>query len=96
MTALEFVSHNAIWRGNIPLLTATNAMKLIELCELESRRILGIDVFLIFQNKIQPISEESVDYSLEQNTRAGYWEDGKNFIFEKENKKYFYEIVYEE
>ena len=94
MNIIEFIEHNAIWRGKIPLLTPSDAIKLISLCEIENRKILGIDTFYVFEKAIQPLLEESIDYSIEE-SRLNVWQDAKEFIRAKNEKKYYYEIVYD-
>ena len=95
MTVSDFVQRNAVSKSRIPLFGFENAIKLIELCEFEGKRILGIDTFLIYTNgSIQPILEESIDFSMTTKNDSGNWKEAKWFIASKMQKNYYFEIIY--
>lgn len=95
MNTDDFVKASAICKNNILLFSFENAIKLIELCEFEGRRILGIDTFLIYTNgSIQPILEESIDFTTAHKDYEGYWEEARRFILSKK-EVFYYDIVYE-
>lgn len=89
----EYLKTKAIWVSNIPLLSTCDSIVFIELCQSENIKILGIDTFIIYSNGIQPLLEESVDYSINENSNENNWNMAKEFIFSRCNKGYYYEIV---
>ena len=94
MTISDFILKNSIVRGNIPLFSKKNALELIKLCKLENKTILGIDSFIVSPSAIQPVSEESIDFSYNKNSKSDYCNEAYEFINSKSDGKYYYEVVF--
>ncbi|MGG4444794.1 hypothetical protein [Brevibacillus fortis] len=86
----EFESR-AIVRHNLLLFTALDAITVIKRCEELKKKIHGIDAFRLKEQYIQPVMEESIDYS---NTPDN-WADAVQFIKTRLNKNLVFEIVYD-
>ena len=87
---IEELAKRAIHRSGIDLYNIDDAMLLIKLCQRASLPILGIDAFKICGEKIQPSMENSIDLSLEKES----YDIAMNFLTERYNLKFLYEIVY--
>lgn len=87
---IEELAKRAIHRSGIDLYNIDDAMLLIKLCQQASLPILGIDAFKICGDKIQPSMENSIDLSLEKES----YDIAMNFLTERCNLKFLYEIVY--
>ncbi len=94
MTISDFISKNSIVIGNIPLFSKENALELIKLCKIENKTILGIDSFIVFPSSIQPVSEESIDFSYNINSKLDYYHEAEEFVNSKIDGKYYYEVVF--
>ena len=53
----------AVIRNEIVLYSKNDTLLFIEACENNNIKILGIDGFYLFDEKIQPSSENSIDFS---------------------------------
>lgn len=95
MNTIIYLLNNATWVGNIPFLQPLDAIRLIEICENEGKKILGIDAFLIQKGKVQPLMEDSIDYSINKNDKSNYYKEAKEFIFSKIEKNLYYEVIFE-
>jgi hypothetical protein len=90
----EFFKEKAIVRNDMMLFSKVNALAFIQACESHNITILGIDGFYLYDDKIQPSMENSVDF-----TSAHYkpkekdiFTDAKEFLVSKENNLLF-EII---
>ncbi len=89
--------------------SAENALALIEKCHEINRIIYGIDVFRTKEaNEIVDYIDYSAKYyelfnpieylrkfHIEKNKDSGHWEEAKQFIKDRMNSGYYFEIVYE-
>lgn len=85
----------AIFRNDMMLFSKEHAIEFINACENHAYVILGIDAFHIFEDKIQPSLENSVDFSsnlYKQKTEDNI-SDAREFLSHRENSLVF-EIVY--
>lgn len=80
----------AIHRHGIDLYDAEDAILLIKLCQQAQIPILGIDAFKLYDDKIQPSMENSIDLSLENNN----YDLALCFLTDRRNMGFMYEIVY--
>ncbi len=87
---IEEFAKRAIHRSGVDLYNIDDAILLIKLCQQASLPILGIDAFKIYGNKIQPSMENSIDLSLEKES----YDVAINFLTERCNLEFLYEIVY--
>lgn len=92
----EFLS-SAIVKGGLFLYNAQTAFLIIQRCKELKMKILGVDTFIVHNNKTQPISEHSIDYS-SINKKINVWDSAKDFVLGKKNlnEKHLFEIIYEE
>ncbi|WP_078126082.1 hypothetical protein [Leptospira alexanderi] len=84
----------AIIKGEIMLFSIKNALSFVEECRKNKISILGIDAFFLFDEKIQPSQENSIDFSSSyyvQKTDSIY-SDAINFLKHK-NDQLFFEII---
>lgn len=84
--------HKAILSGGIFMFNPSDALDVIKRCYESNIRITGIDAFVVTESSIQPVPEQSMDYSY---TREGNWLDAENFIKERLNSDLVFEIVYD-
>jgi len=84
----------AIIRYGIMLFTKNNALSFIEECEKNGILILGIDAFYLFEERIQPSLENSIDFFSSEYIQKteNIYSDAVNFLKDKE-EKLFFEIV---
>lgn len=59
----QTILHKAIIRGGIYFYEYADAMELINICRRKSLPILGIDSFIISEDKTEPFLEHSIDLS---------------------------------
>lgn len=94
----------AIIRGGLSFFRPCDALNVIERCHQLNKKILGIDAFIVKGKKYQPVMEQSIDYSDENylkyqkslNIDGGHWAEAKEFIQDRINTEYVFEIVYED
>ncbi|MFI8715721.1 hypothetical protein [Brevibacillus brevis] len=89
----EFESR-AIVRHNLLLFTGLDAITVIKRCEELNKKIYGIDAFRLKEQCIQPVMEESIDYSNTPDS-DGNWADAVQFIKTRLNENLVFEIVYD-
>ncbi len=84
----------AIIREEIFLFSKENALSFIAACQKKKIGILGIDGFFLIEDKIQPSSENSIDFSSGDYVResGSIYSEATNFLNEKD-EKLFFEIV---
>lgn len=103
----------SIIHHNIFLFRPYDALAVIEKCRSLNKKIYGIDAFNLFENgKIQPVMEQSIDYTskgyeyfdefkyysnyhIRKNCDVGHWDEAEQFIKDRINDKWVFEIVYE-
>lgn len=84
------LSQKAIHRHGIDLYDAEDAILLIKLCQQAQIPILGIDAFKLYDDKIQPSMENSIDMSLESKN----YDLALRFLTDRRTAGFIYEIVY--
>jgi len=84
----------AIIRNGIMLFSKVNSILIIKKCKEANILILGLDGFTLFDNKIQPNIEYSIDFSATNYLRIeeDFYLDAINFIISKSDNIY-YEII---
>jgi hypothetical protein len=82
----------AIIRGGIYLFNSVDDVAVIRRCNELKNRILGIDSFKVTENSTQPILEHSVDFS-NNVSDSGNWVEAEQFIQERFNEGFLFEIV---
>lgn len=83
----------ALVKGGVMLFSKENAIQFIRACEKENLKILGVDSFLMFGEKIQPSLENSIDFSTE-GIGATVFDQAAAFVKSKDDK-FLFEIVCE-
>jgi hypothetical protein len=89
----NFLLNSAILRNGIYLLSQEDTIDFINLCRKEDIGILGIDCFLLGVDWIQPIMDNSVDYSNTQVKKDDIYFNAIKFVKEMDNK-YYFEVTY--
>lgn len=80
-------------RGGILFLPAGGAVKMVNEAEKEKLGIVGIDAFLLEDNKTEPSMENSIEFNFDANTD---YDKVKKFLYEKRgNQKLWFEVVFE-
>lgn len=87
---IEELTKRAMHRPGIDLYSVEDAILLVRLCQQASIQILGIDAFKIYGDKIQPIMENSVDLSEDDDS----YNSAIKFLTDRYNLSFMYEIVY--
>lgn len=87
-------SSKAISRSGISLYHPSDAIEVIRMCRRLRRQILGIDVFWIREQGVQPVQAESIDFSAKGMT-SGNWDEAEQFVRERRNDGLVFEVVYE-
>ena len=82
--------------NGIYLLSALDAIDLIRACEEENREIYGVDAFILTDGTTQPVSEDSIDYSINPFKSYRNWNKAITFIEQIKSKGYHFEVVYEQ
>lgn len=91
----EFLNKARIW-GNTLLFSKDNAILFIEALKEKKINILGIDIFRKVGESIQPILDDSIDYSSSQTENSSnIWEEAIKYIQHKHQEDLIYEIVCE-
>ena len=90
----EFTSPG-ILRGGLLLLHSIDALDMVQHCRHESASILGIDAFKISANSIQPLMEDSVDFSSETRpvSSIDVWQEAELFLRSRQHKDLVFEIA---
>jgi len=81
--------------GGILFLIPSDAIDLIKACQEENRKILGIDAFILSDRGTQPVMEHSIDYSDTYRKNSRNWDEAINFIEQRKNKGYHFEVVFQ-
>jgi hypothetical protein len=82
-------ANEALIRGGVFLLSATDALRFVDACEQKGEDILGVEGFKVFGEKIQPFQEHSFDlYGKKENTHA----ITKEFIRQRINSDIWFEV----
>ena len=81
----------AVIYDNIWMYFLNNALEIIAECKNKKINILSLEAFRISGKGIQPSQEHSIDFS----QKDGNWEKAIDFLNQKENSDYLYEIWYE-
>lgn len=87
----EFKS-KAIIRGGLFLFSKKNAILFIEACQKKKIGILGIDGFILKEDKIQPSMENSIDFSSCYSLEEKVYSQSINFL-NLMDEELFFEIV---
>ncbi|MFZ7133300.1 MAG: hypothetical protein ACOWWR_13190 [Eubacteriales bacterium] len=110
MDKFEKNNHNEfVIRGKTKYYTAEGALEIISKCEKLNKKISGIEVLLITDKIIQskdyidytaiyykqydPL-EYQKKYHVKKNSTEGHWEEAIQFIKDRMNSGYFFEIGY--
>jgi len=111
MDEIEKKFHDkAIIRGDEYLFPAQDALRVIESCFEKSKKIYGIDAFLITEHTMQIV--DYIDYTtigykdfdelkyfskyhVKKNSDAGHWLEAEQFIKDRVNNRWVFEIVYQ-
>jgi hypothetical protein len=89
----SFLLNTAILRNGIHLLSKKDTIDFINLCSKEGICILGIDCFLLGVDWIQPIMDNSIDYSSAQVKKDEIYLNAIKFVNELDSK-YYFEVTY--
>ncbi len=89
----EFLKRATI-RGGVHMYNASDAIDVISVCEQHGWQILGIDSFIVTEKLTRPLMEHTLDCSITKNEN-GYWYEAKQFVRERADFGYYFEIVYE-
>ncbi len=84
----------AVVRGGIHFFKPEDALDVIRMCQEQNKKILGIDAFIIQENKTQPVLEHSIDYST-NGVNQGNWSEATLFIEDRRSYNFMFEIIYE-
>ncbi len=92
---IEKQFHNkGILRGGILLLKAPDALEFVMRCRDNSIKILGIDAFIIANDKTQPLLEHSIDFSaFLGGSKISVFNEASEFLNERMNSDLYFEIV---
>lgn len=88
------ITDKATIRGGLYLYNFSDAIDLITYCKDNNLSILGIDAFIISNDKTQPVSEHSIDYSV--SSQNGNWDKAITFLQSKSSLNHMYEVTYSE
>ena len=89
----EFQSKGTM-RGGVLLLPPSVAMEFVSKCREAGIKILGLDGFYISRGITQPLMEQSIDFSGEQNDDC--WGKAEAFISKRASSNVFFEVVADE
>jgi hypothetical protein len=107
---IEEFKEKGILRARTYYFKANNALVIIQKCRILHKRILGIEAFIVAENITQVQEyidyssssydnmDESIYYSkfhVRKNSDAGHWLEAEQFIKDRINKGWLFEIVYE-
>lgn len=84
----------AIIRGGVHMYNAPDAIDVISMCEQHGWPIVGIDSFIVTENQTRPLIDHMLDCSVTRNEN-GYWYEAKQFVKERADFGYYFEIVYD-
>ena len=87
----ESFKEKAIIRNNMMLLSKENALAFIQACKGHNITILGIDGFYLYDDKIQPSMENSVDFTSSNYKLKGkdIFADSNDFLISKDTNLFF-------
>lgn len=88
----NYIMNHAITHYNIELLSWTDAMEFVSLCEKKGITILGIDSFRLSNKYIIPFLEHSIDFTIREKRYT--FEEIKNFLCTKRHLDLLFEIVF--
>ena len=78
---------------SILFLRPDDALDLIEAARQQAKPVLGIDAFVVTDTTVQPFLEHSIDYSIAPTSRSKSWSDAKQFIEQRRDLGFVFEIV---
>ena len=85
-------AHLGVVRGNLSMFRVNEALFLVNKCRERNIRILGIDAFIVNPNTIQPVMEDSPDWS-DVEPIEKTWELAETFFKKHHNSDLYFEIV---
>lgn len=88
--SLEEISKKSIKRMGIELYNFEDAVIIVKTCQKNNIPILGIDSFILHDNKIKPSMTNSIDLSYETNCHKL----ALDFLQQRKQSNFIYEIVY--
>ncbi|RTL57325.1 MAG: hypothetical protein EKK37_14860 [Sphingobacteriales bacterium] len=83
----------AIIRGGLFLLDADSAIKFIGACQVHNIVILGVDAFLLFDNKTQPVMDYSIDFTSNNYSNSAFNRYNDSIILIEKRKDLYFEII---
>ena len=86
----DIFSVNAIHRCGIDLYCTDDAIALVKICRDEAVPVLGLDAFVLTEDKTQPCMDNSIDLSYETDC----YDIALKFLEERRNLNLLYEVVY--
>lgn len=90
----ELFKNKLLFFGGVMLLSKNNAIRFIIECKNENIRILGIDSFLLVDDKIQPSLDNSIDLSRSTQTNTETCDAALDFV-NSIDERFHFEIVCE-
>lgn len=109
-TIIEEFKDKAIMHGEIYTFKSSDAIAIIQRCRKLGHKVYGIDAFEIKEPYIQPMdySDYTGDayknydpekyyqkYHAKKNFDLGHWEEAIQFIKDRSNEGWYFEVVYE-
>lgn len=88
----SYNSIESIARGSIRLFTKQNALLLLTLLKNDGMKLLGIDAFILHEDKTQPSLEHSIDFSTKE--FQGKYEQDEIYRMAKEHVENLPESLY--
>ena len=87
----------AVTRGGLVLFRPGDAIAVIRRCRDLRLRILGLDGFMDRLTGIQPVMEDSIDFSIAENSDLlnDSWRNAELFIRERESRPFLFEVIIE-
>lgn len=82
-------------RGGAFVLSATDALELINDAEREGVQVLGLDAFRVRPSETEPVLEHSIDYSRPPNVKRDAWDSAKSHIISRQPLNLSFEVVLE-
>lgn len=89
----EFVARGVV-RGGVLVLQPRVALELVRRCRERGIRVLGLDGFMLTETTIQPVMEQSTDYSWPDDTDS--WSRAESFLAERIDSGLHFEVVVDE
>lgn len=86
-------AHRSVGTGKTIVLASPVAIEMIEACSDAGFRILGLDAFRKVGERIQPIIEESVDFTTQYRKETDSWGEARAFIEKRIERCFYFEVV---